>query len=363
MTSVDEYLSAVDDDRAPKKAAVIVMDRLAERLKPIDSGLDTLEEQDAAAETIAELAGEADEPLKVVEAAKNEAGRVAQQARTPKDGIIDKLNEKTEEIRQTATETGISLDTGYALDQYLENDLERVVRMRSTDHHDETIFSWEFSDGAVVELNEATHVHSYQFYTKLVGATHKQLLSEMASEQLGDPEEDEDAYARLSLGPEDRPWHPNNWEKCIQSLLAERSETITVTGPRTEVWETISNEIARSRAVRDTDSAVENQMMTVLESDDELVEVWVPSPTIMRKTEDYAVTPKGLQKELAARGVDSPELNGERISELVEGPDTVMRFWRLDATHDEVPSPSEIVDEVEVTADSLEGVEWGDDDE
>lgn len=359
----DQYLAAATEDE-PTIAATEIMDRLTERLKAADSQVESMKELNAATSAVGELAQESDKPLAVVEAAKNCAGTIAQHTGTQKDSIISRLQEETKNARKKAAEIGLSLDKGYPLDRYLEDNLEVVKKTESTDHVDDTVFRWEFDDAVFVETDEGTHYEKYNFWQKLAVATDKKLQPDIVSEDVGDPEENEDEYADLSLGPKSRPWHQDHWIQCVSDLVSERKKHVEVTGPRTEVWLSVANQIGRSRPVRDVEQAVDHTRSTVKENEDgELEEIWVPTKVITQECEEYAVTPRALQQELAARGIDSDELAGERIAEAVSiGPKTV-RYWRLDATHPEVPTPSEIVDEVTLSTDSVDGVEWGGADE
>lgn len=353
-----DYLNAAGLDN-PSIAAVELMDRLVERLKAADSISEGLKEKRAAAEALAEIADEADNPLPIITAAKNCTGDVAQKAGTKKATLDEAIDEATSDLRQEAADTGLTLEHGYAFDRYLEENLEVVKKQVSTDHNDDPIYQWVFDDGTSVETNDGTHYEHYNFWRKVARATDKKLQPDMVSEEAGNPEH-EAQYARLSLGPESRPWAIQDWIRCITDLVEERSERVKTDGPRTVVWQALANEIGRSRAVRDRDHGVDHTMMTVEESEEgDLLEVWVPSKVIMRECEEHGIEPRALQQELAARGVDSDELDGERIAETVESDGRSLRFWRLDATHAEVPRPREIVDEVTMSTDSLEGMEWG----
>jgi hypothetical protein len=356
--TTDEYLAATEDG-APSIAAAEVMDRLAERLNSVGTTAERMKETRSAAEAIAELAAEADEPLAPIESAENAAGSVAEKGRTPKDTILEAISKATKDVRRQAAEAGLSLGHGYALDRYLEEDLETVRRIESTDHHTETTLSWQFSDGVTVEMDDGTHLEKYNFYKKLAMGTRKKLQPDLVSEEVGDPNEDVDEYARLSIGPTSRPWAEQNWIRCITDLLEERQEFVESVGARTMAWEAVANEIRLSRAVSNLEAAVDQTMPHAKLEDDDLSEIWLPGKLVTNKCEEYAVTPKALQEELSARGVNSDDLGGDRIAERIVVDGNGVRFWRLDATHDEVPEPAEIVDEVETGADRLRAMEWG----
>ncbi len=361
MSDPSGYLNATDETGAV--AAADLMDRLTERLKAADASVTKLKERRAAAEAVAEIAADSDRPAAVVNEAMNNAGMVAQRSNTKKDQITDPIRSATESVRLQQSKAQICLDRGYGLDEYLEQNLVQVKKWQSTDHHADPRFEWEFNDGAVVETSSGTAYSPYEFWVKLADATDKyQLLPEFASEEIGDPEKDPQ-YAELSLGPDSRPWSDFKYIQCITDLKRDRVKYVETVGPRTEVWEAVRNHIARSRAVTDLKQAVDHKAIHVTYDDGNLAEVRVPTMVINNKAEEHGITTDGLHSEVVARGADSNELGGERIAEPKRAGTTTLRFWRLDATHDEVPEPDEIVDELTTSTDSLDSIEWGEEDE
>jgi len=361
MTAPSDYLDATDETGAV--AAADLMDRLTERLKAADGSAAKLKERRAAAEAIAGIATGADNAAAVVNEALNNAGMVAQRSNTKKDQITDAIRSATEDVRLEQSKTQIGLDHGYGLDEYLERNLVHVKKWESTDHHADPRFEWHFDDGTVVETASGTAYGWYEFWVKLADATDKyQLLPEFASEEIGDPDEDPQ-YARLSLGPESRPWSESHYIQCITDLKKERVKNAETVGPRTEVWEAVRNHIAQSRAVTDLTQAIEHKAVHVTYDDDDITEVWVPTTVINTQAEEHGVETHGLHSEVVARGADSDELGGDRIAEPKRAGTTTLRYWRLDATHPEVPEPDEVVDELTVSTDSLDSVEWGETDE
>lgn len=362
MTDPADYLNATDERGAV--AAAELMDRLTERLKAADGSAAKLKERRAAAEAIAEIATDADNAAAVVNEAMNNAGMVAQRSNTKKDQITDAIRSATKEVRLEQSKTKIGLERGYGLDEYLERNLVQVKKWQSTDHHADPRFEWEFDDGAVVETASGTAYSWYEFWVKLADATDEyQLLPEFASEEIGDPDEDPE-YDKLSLGPESRPWSESGYIQCITDLKKERVKIVETVGPRTEVWEAIRNHIAQYRAVTDLTQAIEHKAIHVTYDDNgDLSEVWVPSRIINKEAEEHGVETHGLHSEVVARGADSNDLGGERIAEAKRAGSTTLRFWRLDATHPDVPEPKEIVDELTTSTDSLDSIEWGDTDE
>jgi hypothetical protein len=119
-------------------------------------------------------------------------------------------------------------------------------------------------------------------------------------------------------------------------------------GPRTAVWEDIQDWIRQSRAIANrADSITETQAHIVEDEDGEFVEIWVPAAMINRICDEWGLAPNALQSELSERGVDSDDVSGGGLSEAFSHEGKATRFWRFDLTHDEVPLPQEVVEEID----------------
>lgn len=343
----EEYLGEVEAD-APRAVAAAVMDQLAENLKTNSGAADRFKQLSGAASAIAEIAKESDDPTKVVKVARSSAGEVAQKSGIPKDTILDEIKEETGSLEKEAVEEsgGLQLDVGIGLDRFLEDHLEEIVIQRSTDAVASPIFRWRFDEGERVETEEGVHFDTYHFFKLLSGATERRLQTKLASEQAEEIAETDQEYARLSVGPVDRPWARDGdaWAQSVSGLIEERSREETVVGPRTEAWESIRTRISSGSAVRDIDDAVKQSMIYV---DEDTAEIWVPTSMVSDACESVETSRRALQSELAERGVDSDELSGNGISEALSSDGTASRYWRLDATHEEVPEPDEVIDEIE----------------
>jgi hypothetical protein len=368
MANSDEFLGVdvVEGFRESEQyenAAEAVMSQLGERLKNADGTGESVQLLGAATSALADLVRESDEPEAVVQRAKDESGDVARRSGKKKDRITDLIDDATREILDERREErldrgeGLSVPEGVGLDEYLEGELEEIVRQQSTDAVDDPVLRWRFADGVRIETSESVHHDYYALFKKLASATDKRLVPELASEQVedelrDDEDVDDDAYARLSLGPKTRPWHTDNalWSRAISGLVQERIRTETVVGPRTDAWESIQARVRSGRAVRDLTDAVEHGMIHV---DDDNEEVWIPTAMIDNAADKIETSRRAVQAELGERGVTSSNLSGERVSEAVSRGGTAMRFWRLDLTHDAVPEPETVLDEIEDPVDQL----------
>ena len=352
------------DNGKHELATSAVMDELTDRLKDADGEVDRSLALSEAGEAIDEIAAQAPDARAIERKVDSAASSVAQQTGTPADEITGPLKaagllDRIDDQRESTAGEGIEVPIGIGLDSYLEEYLDNVVIQRSTDAVDGPKLRWRFSDGARVETSDSSHHDYYQFYQKLNAATSKRLVPEVASEQVEDELRDDEGadgemYGKLSLGPTDRPWHTKNklWSRAISGLVEERAETVTVTGRRTDAWETLQNRIATGRAVEDLTDAVKHEMVYV---DDDAAEVWVPSSFVDKAAETVETTRRAMQAELSERGVTVADHGGGRVSESVVRADTARRFWRFDLDAEAVPEPSEILEEIEEVSGEMLG--------
>lgn len=372
MTDADEFLAGGDaaEFRAAGKhehAAEAVMKRLGEHLKDTDGTTESVQLMGAASAALTTLAQESDNPKAVRQRSYDESGDVARRSGKKKDRITDLIDDATREVLNEHREQrlgggeGLSVPEGVGLDTYLETELTEIVRQRSTDAVDDPVHRWRFADGVRIETSGSIHHDYYALFKKLATATDKRLVPELASQQVEDElRDDEDpdgeAYARLSLGPETRPWHTDNalWSRAISGLVQDQIRTETVVGPRTDAWESLQARIRSGRAVRELTDAVEHGMIYI---DEDEPEVWIPTTMIDNAADQVETSWRAFQAELGERGVTSSKLSGERVSEAVSRGGTAMRFWRLDLAHDAVPEPETVLNELEDPVDRLGSAE------
>ena len=128
------------------------------------------------------------------------------------------------------------------------------------------------------------------------------------------------------------------------------------------MWEDIQTYIRTKKAVSDRTEATEHGAMYAAVDDGQVLEIAIPAKDIGRVADRFSVEPRALQVELNARGVVADDLGGRSVSEMWETDTAANRFWRLDATHDEVPGPGAIVEEYRDAAaepDDDFGGSWG----
>jgi len=345
-SSVETYLetTTADDEVI---AATEIMDTLGEQLRNSNSTTEKLHELAAAGNAISQKAADADDPTDVTDAVWDVSGEIAQIAGIGKDRIAETI---TDTIKTIEDESGKDSDTwgqesGVAYDRFLEDHLTEVVIQRSTDAADDPVFRWRFDQGERVETTHGTRLDYHGFFKKISSATDRRLVTRLESEddhKHGGTDRGQDTD---SIGPDDRPWGRNKdaWTQCISGLVAERSRTKTVLGPRTEAWENIQARIGAATAYRSLEDAVAQGLIYV---DADKEELWIPTSVVATAVENVETSRRALQSELAERDLDSDRLSGNGISEAIRRGGNVGRFWRLDATANDVPSPEAVEETV-----------------
>jgi hypothetical protein len=117
----------------------------------------------------------------------------------------------------------------------------------------------------------------------------------------------------------------------------------TVLGPRKGAWENIQARIEAATAYRSLEDAVAQGLIYV---DDDTAELWIPTSMVADAVDNVETSRRALQSELAERDLDSEQLSGNGISEAIRCGGSAGRFWRLDATETEVPSPAAVEETV-----------------
>lgn len=365
------YTNAAEQaDDGVKREADAVMNLLHGQLEIADTPIDADEELDACGAVLADLArkhGNADE---IEDRADLWASEIAGDLSFTggSDRIMDAVTPPLREARRDIAEQDIAekagdghrytLDRGIGIDEYVEEHLTRVLKLDSQDHKSDTKIVFEFDDGTVVEFEDYQHRDPNRFYDDVSVNAPGQIRNKKASLNAaddidGDPFDDadqwaQDRYRELSLGPEDRPWGLD-WNDVITHLEEDLGERVAEAGPNTDAWESLRSAIRNGRAAHDIQSVVDAGTGAV-HYNDEHDEIWVPTGMVDNACEDYAADRRSLVHELDARGVTTDEISGVGASESVRSVDPWTRFWRLDASHPEVPVPA-VVQEIETSSD------------
>jgi len=374
-TKKDLYRRAADEAEKEKGNPRYGVSAAAELLKgQLKAASDTLaagDEMAACGAVLAEIAEEHAEAEWVLEYLDDNVGTMAMQTGIGADKIISGVTPPIREVRREQNEEKIeekvgtygfaySLEYGIGIDEYVEDHLDRVLKLETRDHKSDRSIVFEFDDGTSVEFEDNDHRNIEAFCEEISVAAPGRIRSKIASKEAagdidGNPFDASDTWARekyreLSLGPEERPWGLS-WNEVITHLEEAAGETMDEppAGPNTDAWEDLQAAIENGRAAHDKQSVVDAGNGAV-HYYDEHDEVWVPTSMVDNACEDYATNRKSLVHELDARGVTTDEISGVGCSEADFDVEPPIRWWRFDASDEDVRLPT-IVQEIENSTD------------
>lgn len=280
-------------------------------------------EQDAANEFAESIA-------KAVHAGHSEAharsacGQIADVAEYyTKSALTDLVDDHVEKL---ATES----DGRRPFCEVLEEDLNEVVIVRTTDAKQSTIYRWQFDGGSVeTEATSDTRTHFS--------------WSDFRDEYFDAIGEDPAKPIKDRRGGEE-------WREFIVGLVDDRGREVETRGPRSSAVDGLKNTIRRSTAYADIADMVERDGIRIDDAPDENPsEIWVPNSTIKRIADEFELSSvRELQLELDARGLTRDRVQG--ISESTFVNNDKVTYWVLDAT---IAQPGEYVEEAIDPADQV----------
>lgn len=372
-TKTDLYRRAADqvEKDNPMYEARAAVQLLQDQLKTTSETLAAGEEMTACGAVLAELAEKHGIVAEIEAYLGDNAGSMAQQTGFATEKIISGVTPKIREVRREQNEKELeekadtdalaySLDRDIGIDEYVEENLDRVLKLDTRDHKSDQTVVFEFTDGTSVEFDGTDHRNPQIFYDEISFAAPVKIRDKIASKEAakdidGNPFDENDEWARdkyreLSLGPEGRPWGMD-WNDVITDLEEAEGEEMEEppAGPNTDAWEDLQAAVRNGRAAHDKQSVVKAGNGAV-HYNEEYDEVWVPTSMVDNACEDYATNRKSLVHELDARGVTTDEISGVGCSEADFDVNPPIRWWRFDASQDDVPVPS-IVQEIDNSTD------------
>lgn len=236
---------------------------------------------------------------------------------------------------------------GKRFDEVIENRLEEVRVVHSTDHKQGTVWRWRFSDGVELETDTSgdggREHYSWSVFKRLY---FDELVSQGQGEKLAEPDPN-----LLSGG---------DWTDWIDDLILEHSTTVEHVGPRTEAVRLLRDLVQRSPAYHDMDTVRERQGLWIepenggdkAATDGGEVELRVPVKEIKRICDQQGISTRALQIELQARGLTCSDRSGVSDAAYVDG--VRVPYWALttalaepDAVIEEPSTPAEVVAEEE----------------
>lgn len=232
-------------------------------------------------------------------------------------------------------------DSRRPFDAVIDEDLDEVVIVRTTDAVQSTLYRWQFN-GASVETTATSE-----------GRTHFH-WSDFRNEYFDAIGEDPAIPSKERRGGEE-------WREFIVDVVEERGREVTTRGPRSNAVDGLQNFIRRSIAYGDIKDMVERDGLHLdADPDDGPEELWIPNNDIKRICDEFELSSvRELQLELDARGYTVDRINGVSESTFVNN--NKVTYWVV------TPDIADPVDYVEDPPDPAEQVreeaEEGDDDD
>jgi hypothetical protein len=207
-------------------------------------------------------------------------------------------------------------------DEVLEDDLNEVVIVRTTDAKQSTIYRWQF-DGGSVETTATAETRTHFSW------------SDFRDEYFDVMGEDPAKPIKDRRGGEE-------WREFIVSLVEERGREVSTRGPRSSAVDGLKNHIRRSKAYADIQDMVERDGIRIDDPPEENpTELWIPNASIKRICDEFELnTVRELQLELDARGLTRDRVQGVSESTFVNN--DKVTYWVVDAS---IADPGEYVED------------------
>ncbi|MDS0478667.1 hypothetical protein [Natrinema sp. 1APR25-10V2] len=230
------------------------------------------------------------------------------------------------EFKQVFVDGGSGSD-GIPFDELIENRLEEVKMVSTTDAKQGLIWRWHFSDGVQLETEKSKDDGRKHYdWNSWKEDYFEALLSLGKGEEIAPPTRDR----RDS----------NDWKAWISSVLLEKATTVEHVGPRTEAVELLRDFVNRQVGFSDVKDMRDRQGIWMdappVEHDGEAAtdgggptEIRIPTQAVKRVCDQAGIETRALQIELDAREHTVPETTGVSDYEFVDG--QRVSFWRLDA--------------------------------
>lgn len=220
-----------------------------------------------------------------------------------KKNLVGLVDDQRARIRKAGGGSGSGLP---ALDEWIEAELERVVRVETTDSVQDTRFRWDFSDGTIetsTTKDGITHFSWSHFRDEI----YQGLAANTAKPTRREAEE---------------------WREWIAETIDRIGETKTNFGPRSATVEKIQEYVRDSVAFGNKADAEERGGVFL---DDDPArnpdELCVMSSDVKRICDDQEIDVRALQQELDARGHTHDRVNGVSEGEYTDG--RMVRYWVL----------------------------------
>ena len=235
---------------------------------------------------------------------------------------------------------------GIPFDELIEQRLQEVKVVSTTDAKQGHIWRWHFSDGVQLETEKSKDEGRKHYDWSAWKEDYFEALISL------------DKGERIAL-PTQEHRDSKDWKEFISGILLNRAETVEHHGPRTEAVELLQDYVNRQTAYADVKDMRDRQgiwMDAPPTSDDGKAatdggrpsEIRVPTQAVKRVCDQAGIETRALQIELDARSETLPDVSGVSNHEYVDG--HRVSFWSLDASFAE---PGEFVEEPESPAEQV----------
>ena len=239
-------------------------------------------------------------------------------------------------------------EDGIPLDDLIENRLEEIVIVTTTDHKQSTVWRFKFSDTVVIETEtskEGTRKHhSWPLFQK---DYFDELVALGKGEQIAKPTEERQ--------------DTSDWVNWIDDLILSQSTIKQHVGPRTETVRQLQDVVERNTAHTDIEDVRTRQGVWAwsegtVDDHDDIEELRIPFAKVERVCDQIGISTRALQIELEARGHGIDGING--VSDYTHHDGVRVAYWRLDPSFAE----PELHDDSDDSADSSDDSDDNDDD-
>lgn len=216
------------------------------------------------------------------------------------------------------------------LDEFIEERLEQVTVVKTTDHRQGAEYIWDFGTFKVETRSGKDGRGHFAF------AQFRDLIHESGGVNLAKPDPDR-------RGGEE-------WRDFMVDITEERGEEKYTRGPRTEALERLSNKLKRLTGYGTAESALDHTGIWILRERHEIPEWWralarkpptedrdlpkglvqevrVHESLVKGVIEDAEISRSAFYHELDARNLTVPGTSGASMNTWVNGSDE--RFWTL----------------------------------
>lgn len=143
------------------------------------------------------------------------------------------------------------------------------------------------------------------------------------------------AYTSAQVGEyPDRPGiDEDEWDNFVGDTIAPLEEVEREEGPRTAALHALENHVKGSTPYGNVPDALEQNGVYVDAEPPEHDEVRVPREAVASITNTHEISDRALQAEISARGLSSPVLSGDKVSQSTTVNGRWQTFWCLSGEH------------------------------